>query len=199
MQTQPVVVDGVLYGYTPTHKAFALKADTGARAVDVRFRNPRQRSEPRRDVLERAASRAESAKPSRSAWGWGPTRNQYRLRRVGTFIYALDAATGKPIPTFGMDGRIDLRENLGRDPQTQAGRLTSPGVIYKDLMIVGGRVGESLPDVARRHSRVRRAHRRAAVVVPHDSASRRVRVRDLAERRVAVQRRRQQLARHGAR
>src|SRR4051812_17719765 len=30
MQTQPVVLDGVLYGYTPTHKAFAVKADTGA-------------------------------------------------------------------------------------------------------------------------------------------------------------------------
>ena len=30
MQTQPVVVDGVLYGYTPTHKAFALDAATGS-------------------------------------------------------------------------------------------------------------------------------------------------------------------------
>src|SRR5207249_12186184 len=29
MQTQPVVVDGVLYGYTPTHKTFALNAGTG--------------------------------------------------------------------------------------------------------------------------------------------------------------------------
>ena len=29
MQTQPIVKDGVLYGYTPTHKTFALKADTG--------------------------------------------------------------------------------------------------------------------------------------------------------------------------
>src|SRR5205814_1902085 len=46
---------------------------------------------------------------------------------------------------FGTDGRIDLRENLGRDPQLQGDRLTSPGVIFKDLMIIGGRVGEGLP------------------------------------------------------
>ena len=52
---------------------------------------------------------------------------------------------GRPIETFGTGGHIDLRENLGRDPETQAVRLTSPGVIYKDLMIVGGRVGEGLP------------------------------------------------------
>ena len=29
LQTQPLVVDGVLYGYTPTHKTFALRAATG--------------------------------------------------------------------------------------------------------------------------------------------------------------------------
>jgi quinoprotein glucose dehydrogenase len=41
--------------------------------------------------------------------------------------------------------RIDLREGLGRDPRAQSIRLTSPGVIFKDLMIVGGRVAEVLP------------------------------------------------------
>ena len=42
MQTQPVVVDDVLYGYTPTHKAFALNAATGDAAVDVRSRHQGQ-------------------------------------------------------------------------------------------------------------------------------------------------------------
>ena len=61
------------------------------------------------------------------------------------FVYALDAATGKPISTFGKDGRIDLREDLGRDPAAQSIYMTSPAVIYKDLMIVGGREAETLP------------------------------------------------------
>ena len=30
LQTQPIVVGNVLYGYTPSHKAFAIRADTGA-------------------------------------------------------------------------------------------------------------------------------------------------------------------------
>jgi quinoprotein glucose dehydrogenase len=61
------------------------------------------------------------------------------------FVYALDGATGKPIPGFGHDGRIDLREDLDRDPATQSIFLTTPALIYKDLMIVGGRESETLP------------------------------------------------------
>jgi quinoprotein glucose dehydrogenase len=57
----------------------------------------------------------------------------------------LNAGTGVAIPTFGDNGRIDLRRDLGRDPQTQSVRLTSPGVVYRDLLIVGGRVSEGLP------------------------------------------------------
>jgi quinoprotein glucose dehydrogenase len=64
---------------------------------------------------------------------------------VDNFVYALDAASGKVVESFGQSGRIDLRENLGRDPATQSVRLTTPGVIWRDLMILGGRVGESLP------------------------------------------------------
>ena len=61
------------------------------------------------------------------------------------FVYALDAATGKPIPTFGTDGRVDLRENLSRNDPDPFVSLTSPAVIYKDLFIVGGRNSETLP------------------------------------------------------
>ncbi len=49
------------------------------------------------------------------------------------------------IKDFGKDGRIDLREDLGRDPSKQSWVLTSPGIIYKDLLIMGGRNPEALP------------------------------------------------------
>ena len=86
--------------------------------------------------------------------GRGPNRgvdvlDRWRTGRIftgqDTYVYALDAATGKPIPEFGTGGRIDLREGLGRDPEAQSVLLTTPGVIYQDLMIIGGRVSESLP------------------------------------------------------
>jgi quinoprotein glucose dehydrogenase len=61
------------------------------------------------------------------------------------FVYALDTQTGQPIATFGDHGRVDLRENLGREVSTGFIALTSPAAIYKDLFIVGGRVPETLP------------------------------------------------------
>src|SRR5258708_35449847 len=60
------------------------------------------------------------------------------------FLFALDAATGKPIAAFGQNGQIDLRRDLGRDPEKQSIALTSPGVVDKDLIIVGGRNPEPL-------------------------------------------------------
>ncbi len=126
IQTQPIVVDGVLYGYTPSHKTFAVNAATGG-------------------TLWTFDSGIRGNGPNRAVMYWSSGQDKRIFSAVGNFIYALDATTGKTIPTFGKEGRIDLRENLGRDPETQGVRLTSPGVIYKDLMIVGGRVGESLP------------------------------------------------------
>ena len=125
LQTQPVVVGDVLYGYTSTHKAFAVHAATGAPLWT--FDSGIRGSGPNRAVM----------------FCGGADRRVFAA--VDNFIYALDAATGKPIGTFGAGGHIDLRENLGRDPATQGVRLTTPGVIYRDLMIVGGRLGESLP------------------------------------------------------
>jgi len=61
------------------------------------------------------------------------------------FLYCLDAETGQAIASFGEDGRIDLRKGLGRDYETQSVVLTSPGIVYRDLIIVGGRNPETHP------------------------------------------------------
>jgi quinoprotein glucose dehydrogenase len=76
---------------------------------------------------------------------WADGDDQRIFAGVDRYVYGLDARTGVPIPSFGRDGRIDLHEDLGRDPLAQSVRLTTPGVVYRDLLIVGGRVSESLP------------------------------------------------------
>ena len=50
-QTQPIVVDGMLYGYTPTQKVFALDAVSGkvVWTFDAKLAGPR--AESRLDVL----------------------------------------------------------------------------------------------------------------------------------------------------
>ena len=126
LQTSPIIVGGVLYAYTPSQKVIALNAATGA-------------------LLWKFDPAAQGWQPDRGLAYWTDGKEKRILAGVMNFVYALDAGTGKPIPTFGENGRIDLRKDLGRDPETQIIALTSPAVIYKDLLIVGGRVPETLP------------------------------------------------------
>lgn len=127
LQSSPLIVDGVLYGLTPTQKVFALNAVTGK-------------------LLWKFDSGIKGTQPNRGLAYWSDNKQDKRIVvGVMNFVYALDAATGKPIASFGKDGRIDLRDDLGRDPALQSIYMTSPAVIYKDLMIVGGRESETLP------------------------------------------------------
>ncbi len=130
LQTSPIEVEGVLYGLTPSQKVFAVDAATGK-------------------LLWKFDSGIAGTQPDRGLAYWSDRNKNDKRILVGVmnFVYALDAATGKAIASFGnnRDGRIDLREDLGRDPSAQSIYMTSPAVIYKDLMIVGGRESETLP------------------------------------------------------
>jgi quinoprotein glucose dehydrogenase len=126
LQTNPIVVDGVLYAYTPSQKVIALEAATGR-------------------VRWKFDPGITGWQPARGVAYWASSNDKRILAGVMNFVYALDAGTGKPIPAFGKDGRIGLREDLGRDPDSQSIALTSPGIVYKDLLIVGGREPETLP------------------------------------------------------
>jgi quinoprotein glucose dehydrogenase len=127
LQSSPIIVDGVLFGISPTQKIFALDAATGK-------------------FLWLFDSGIKGTQPDRGLAYWSQDNDKRIIVGVMNFVYALDAATGKPIPTFGKDGRIDLREGLGREPvSAQSVDLTSPPIIFKDLFIVGGRNPETLP------------------------------------------------------
>ena len=54
-----------------------------------------------------------------------------------SLLQALDARTGKPIPTFGVNGIVDLREGLGRDPSRISVQSTTPGHVFENLIILG--------------------------------------------------------------
>ena len=127
-QTQPIMVDGVLYGITPKHKTVAIDAATGKR-------------------LWQFDSGMEGNSPNRGLVYWSDAQGKNRriFAGVRSYLYALDATTGKPIPEFGNAGRIDLRQGLGRTTDGVSIVLTTPGVIYKDLLILGGRMPEALP------------------------------------------------------
>jgi quinoprotein glucose dehydrogenase len=127
LQTQPIVVDGVLYGVTPSHKTFAVRASTG-------------------EHLWTFDSGIRGQGPNRGLMYWSDGSDDRRVyAAVNRYVYALDVRTGKPIAMFGEGGRIDLHKDLGRDPERQSVVLTTPGVVHKNLLILGGRVSEGLP------------------------------------------------------
>jgi len=134
-QTNPLVIDGTLYGLTPGLQVIALNAATG----ELRWK------------FDAGVQGIESAPGTRFT---GPSRGLTYLDQGGQkrlfagvmhYLYALDPATGKPISSFAEGGAIDLRKGLRGDYQQHYVALTSPGVIYKDLIIVGFRTSETLP------------------------------------------------------
>jgi len=125
IQTNPLIIGRTLYAYTPTQKVIALDAATGK--LKWRFDSGITGTQPTRGLAYFAE-------------GHGRL-----FAGVMNFLYCLDAETGQPMSGFGEDGRVDLRKNLGRPYETQSIVLTTPGVIYKDLIIVGGRNPETHP------------------------------------------------------
>jgi quinoprotein glucose dehydrogenase len=126
MQSNPVVVDGVLYATTPTLKVIALDAATG------------------REIWKFDPS------------GGAPSGARFRHRGVTVhndrvfvtyrnWLYALDKKTGQPIQTFGADGRVDLREGLGMAPERASVSASTPGQVFEDMLILGSSVPETLP------------------------------------------------------
>ena len=129
MECNPIVVDGVLYAPTPSGNVVALNAATGA----LRWRfDPNEG----RKIIGTLRTRGVTY--------WSDGKDQRIFAGAHQYLYSLDAQTGKPIAAFGKDGRIDLRDDLGREPKNWV-TLTSPAVVYKDMVIVGGAMSETLP------------------------------------------------------
>jgi quinoprotein glucose dehydrogenase len=64
---------------------------------------------------------------------------------VNSFLQEIDAATGKTIPTFGVDGIVDLRQGLLRAEGTGLSvQPASPGRIWRNTLILGGQAGEAI-------------------------------------------------------
>src|SRR5665213_2744645 len=130
LQDNPLIVGRTLYAYTPTQKVVALDAATGK-------------------LKWKFDSGIGGTQPARGVAYWTDGNEERIFAGIMNFMYCLDARTGKPVPEFGEAARLDLRKGLGNDPrsdyQQQSIALTTPGVVYRDLIIVGGRNPEAHP------------------------------------------------------
>src|SRR5262250_1617376 len=126
MQCNPLIVDGVLYATTPKLRVIALDAATGKLVWAF---DPNEGNNVKGKVRNRGLS----------YWTDGLSRPKIEDKRLFVacrqYLYCLDARTGKPVGSFGDQGRIDLRAGLGRDPKSQSVSMTTPGIVYKDMLI----------------------------------------------------------------
>lgn len=131
MYSNPLIVDGLLYFTTPKVNAAALDAATGQ---EVWVFESARHSPGGRIFRGR----------NRGLVYWEDERRQRRriFHFVKDRVYALEARTGALIESFGEGGFIDLRKNLPIDPAQASIEVTTPGIIYRDLLIVGSRVPE---------------------------------------------------------
>jgi quinoprotein glucose dehydrogenase len=164
-QCNPIMVDGILYGTSPRLKLFALNAATGEQKWIF---------DPAAE--DTASNNAPFAffKVSRGGVYWQDESGKDKriFYSVGGKTYCINAVDGKPVRSFGKNGYIDLAGNLDRDPASFNPFVanTTPGIIYKDLLIIGNRVAESA-DAAPGHIRafdVRTGERRWIFhTIPH--------------------------------
>lgn len=128
IETNPLIIGGRLFACTPGGRIFALDAATGHR-------------------LWQFDPGVQNSQPSRGLSYWSDGRHARLFAGVMNYLYALDPATGRPLPDFGEHGRIDLRKGLRprQSYRQQSIALTTPGLVYRDLIIVGGRNPETHP------------------------------------------------------
>jgi quinoprotein glucose dehydrogenase len=132
IQCNPIMVDGVLYGTSPNLDLFAVDAATGKQKWIF---NPRD------SVRDRSFMNFVLNNNRGVTW-WEDGDDKRVFYTAGPYLFAIDAGTGRPIAAFGNGGRVDLHEGLGRDVHDLFVTATSPGIIYKDLLIMGSRVSE---------------------------------------------------------
>ena len=125
IQCNPIIKKGVLYGMTASTQPFAVNAASGERIWQ------------RKD-----SSKADASSTSRGVVYWEDGADRRILFTTGPWLYAVEAATGKPVPSFGEQGRTSLKAGLGPTSEGKSVISNTPGTVYGDLIIMPMRLSE---------------------------------------------------------
>jgi len=138
IQCNPIVIDGILYALTPKMKMFAVDAATGKQ---IWVFDPKTYIAV--DTNEQKRLSMQFTNTGRGVTYWTDGKDDKRVfYTAGPYLICINAVTGNAVNTFGNNGRIDLHDGLGRDVKDRYITSNTPGVIYKDLLILGTRVAE---------------------------------------------------------
>ena len=124
IQCNPIIINGVLYGMTASAQPFAVDAATGKEI----WRKQKQGNDP--------------ASSSRGLVFWQNGSDKRILYTNGSWLYAVDAGSGKPVNAFGHSGRTSLKTGLGPTAENKMVISNTPGTVYGDLIIMPMRLSE---------------------------------------------------------
>jgi quinoprotein glucose dehydrogenase len=129
MQSNPLVIGSTIYLVSPKLRLFAVDAATGKQKW----------------VFDPNLSPVSGKMRNRGLTYWTDGKSHRLYLASRQWYWSIDALTGKPDPSFGDGGKIDLRQGLGRPVEGLSVSVSTPGVIYKDHLIIGSIVSEGLP------------------------------------------------------
>jgi len=151
----PIVVHGLMYVLAKNNSIVALDAASG------------------KEIWTHATNQKSHLITNRGINYWESKDGLDRrlLFAQDNFLQAIDARTGDSISSFGVKGRVDLREGLGRDAQgIVLVQSTTPGRVFENLLILGSATNqeyESAPGDIRAYNTVSGALVWTFHTIPH--------------------------------
>ena len=127
-EVTPLMIGGVLYFTAGARRdVVAVDAATGETLWMYRL-----------DEGERGDRAPRKQNRGLAYWTDGQADTRLLLISPGYQLVALDARTGRPVPTFGKDGIVELTEGLDRDV-VKPGQIgsSSPAIVVRDVVVVG--------------------------------------------------------------
>jgi quinoprotein glucose dehydrogenase len=125
-EATPLMVNGVLYTSTSFSQVAAIDAATGE---TIWKHDPGS---------WRAGRPSNTGFVHRGVSYWRDGDDERIIIATGdSHLIALDAKTGKPIPSFGEDGRVNLLIGLNRPARISEHQVNSPPVICRDVIVTG--------------------------------------------------------------
>ena len=124
IETNPIIIGDTLYGKGANGLPFAINAVTGQEYWKIEGKEYNLSSN------------------SRGVNYWTNGAEGRILYTHGPWLYAIEASTGKRIISFGDSGQVSLKKGLNEDAENKMVISTSPGTIYKDIIIMPLRVTE---------------------------------------------------------
>jgi quinoprotein glucose dehydrogenase len=124
-QSNPIIIDGVMYTLSSSRIVYAINSSNGNEIWSY-------------DPFDGKGTRG----VERGVTYWENGDDKRIFFAADNNLIALNAITGKPINNFGEQGNVDLRVGVRENPDSIAVTMTSPGIIYNNLIICGSRISE---------------------------------------------------------